>query len=422
MREHRQVDTSIIFGCVVMALLLLAGVLVTSPTKTSSAATVNSSTHTDPVMNAAAQASNTCEVDLEQFSYTSGCTAPNFEVTLTTSQALVRIDLAPRYEYRHVRFDIHYDSPPDGWTVNIGDSSSNDGYAGDSGTQDHDAELQIVNNAFTIYGSDYTPAEDTLDGTRQLLHIPDFLAESRDVVLQIGDGYIQWDNGTGEADTLEKPYLFALAGQVDPGGTRNYTLYAAFNRVVSGRSDRVGSGVTRVLITLATQPDITAPEPASAQADPTAEPGKKGMTWGYISTINRFEITRVGCYGRPRVDGTDDGPPCDPYVGDTLCTAELPILCLKSTGAPRPDYEVPNDDYFRNGWAGGYIRVTDPVLGTALTSLAEANRLCAALGEGYRMAEFHDGGGGWAWYAYGSVPDDIRFWTYINDQDGNCWN
>jgi hypothetical protein len=38
------------------------------------------------------------------------------------------------------------------------------------------------------------------------------------------------------------------------------------------------------------------------------------------------------------------------------------------------------------------------------------------------MAEHHDGGGGWSWYAYGHVRTDTRYWVYINDTSGNCWN
>jgi pimeloyl-ACP methyl ester carboxylesterase len=38
------------------------------------------------------------------------------------------------------------------------------------------------------------------------------------------------------------------------------------------------------------------------------------------------------------------------------------------------------------------------------------------------MAEFHDGGGGWGWYAQGSVSTTGRFWVAINDQPANPWN
>jgi hypothetical protein len=101
-------------------------------------------------------------------------------------------------------------------------------------------------------------------------------------------------------------------------------------------------------------------------------------------------------------------------------------------------------EYYQ-GWAGGRIALTPPTMGTELRSLAAADALCeAALGDGYRMAEFHDGkyvegmgadsfhdedwpragelsSGGWAFHAYGNIPEGTRFWVRINDQPANCW-
>ncbi len=84
------------------------------------------------------------------------------------------------------------------------------------------------------------------------------------------------------------------------------------------------------------------------------------------------------------------------------------------------------------------------ILGIELSSYETANEICSSeLGEGYRMAEFHDGRyvigmgldmyygatwpsstsrGGWAFYAYGDELPETRFWLYINDQMANCWN
>lgn len=103
------------------------------------------------------------------------------------------------------------------------------------------------------------------------LHIPDWLAESRHVALEIGDGYIHWDNGRGQENTLEGPYVFALAGQPDRAGSSNYTIHAAFNRVIAG-SSRTGSGAARVQITLSTRPGIPVPEPIATPASASGNP------------------------------------------------------------------------------------------------------------------------------------------------------
>jgi hypothetical protein len=159
----------------------------------------------------------------------------------------------------------------------------------------------------------------------------------------------------------------------------------------------------------------------------------------------------VACSGKPQIEADGKNQGCDPRKGDTSCSVALPILCIKPGESPRPDYEMTGQphampaEYYR-GWTGGMIGLTEPIQGRKIESLEGANALCAmALGQGYRMAEFHDGkyikgmgseryygetwppanslsSGGWAWYAYGNINGDSRFWVFINDQRGNCWN
>jgi hypothetical protein len=108
------------------------------------------------------------------------------------------------------------------------------------------------------------------------------------------------------------------------------------------------------------------------------------------------------------------------YAGDTPVDALLPVLCLYQDGRPvPPDLTVD----FNNGWAAGEVRLTPPVAGAALDSQATADALCASqFGTGFRMAEFHDGQGGWHWWANGRVAENTRFWVAINDQPANPWN
>lgn len=190
---------------------------------------------------------------------------------------------------------------------------------------------------------------------------------------------------------------------------------------------------------------------ASLAAIAAAAPGeRKGMSWAKEGHNPVLGIDAVGCHG--------GGQSCEPRVGDTACGTALPVLCLKLDGSARPNYRIHRSggdlpDKFYRGWAGGHIATTAPVAGTALGSAAEADALCATtFGAGWRMAEFHDGRyvlgmgrdrhygsvqhwhspspwsnadsepGGWAFWAYGNVRDDTRFWVHINDQPGNCWN
>ena len=132
-----------------------------------------------------------------------------------------------------------------------------------------------------------------------------------------------------------------------------------------------------------------------------------GMTWKKHEHDDATGTDRVGCGD------------CDPYYGDTVCSTELPVLCLKVDGAPDPGV---GSDYY-DGWAAGHIAPTLPIRGDQLTSSADGDALCQThFGPGWAMAEFHDGGGGWNWNAYGDIDDATTYWVYIDDQaDGNCW-
>jgi hypothetical protein len=140
---------------------------------------------------------------------------------------------------------------------------------------------------------------------------------------------------------------------------------------------------------------------------PTAAQARNGMTWSKSSHQTTYSTDKVDCAG------------CNPYTGDISCTTALPILCFKSDGSPNPGLTID----FYNGWKGGHIYLTPPVLGTQLLSVANANSICQSyFGPGYEIAEFHHPGGAWSWSAYGRVATSSRFWVYINDQAANCWN
>ncbi len=145
--------------------------------------------------------------------------------------------------YDKVEFEITYDQDPGGtFSVNIGDSATNNGYGGDAGTQSNDAELQIgATGAISVYGNDYSSSSK--------LDINSFVSGPSTVNLTVEDEYLGWDNNNGVAGGLNLPFLYALDGQTDDEGSENYDIFAAFNRVISSNS-RLGSGVSGVTVTL----------------------------------------------------------------------------------------------------------------------------------------------------------------------------
>lgn len=140
----------------------------------------------------------------------------------------------------------------------------------------------------------------------------------------------------------------------------------------------------------------------------------KGMTWDrrFVNATNG--TVSVGC-----VTGTSG---CNPYQGDQLCSASLPVLCFKPSGFPLPA-SVISSTY--NRWSGGIVGTTAAVSASSFGgSLANADIKCVQeFGAGWRVAEFHDGWG-WNFQAYGNVGTSAnRFWVHINDQpNARCWN
>jgi hypothetical protein len=178
------------------------------------------------------------------------------------------------------KFIIEYDETPSGWTVNIGDSVSNNGYGGDAYNQSRDAEMQIVNGGMAVYGNDYNTPR---GGSLSQGNVPNFVTNGSRVELEVSNEKLAWDNKSGLQNSLTSPYLYALNGQPDDEGPVNSEIYAGFNRVISGPFDRIGSGASKVTILLN-------PIDYAISADTaTVTEGNSG------ETAIAFTVTRSGC-------------------------------------------------------------------------------------------------------------------------------
>ncbi|SHF28113.1 hypothetical protein [Streptoalloteichus hindustanus] len=152
---------------------------------------------------------------------------------------------------------------------------------------------------------------------------------------------------------------------------------------------------------------VVTPSGAVASGPSARRPGPcVGMTWTIREQRWTGDLVHVG-----------HDQHSDPYRGDTPCDTELPVLCLEKQNLPVPPGITPD---FHAGWSGGTVQITRPVSGWSLTSRGSADALCARqFGAGYRMAEFHDGGGGWSWWAAGNIN---RFWSSVHNQRSNPWD
>jgi len=214
------------------------------------------STFAFPLSKASANSSAvTCTINLVANTQNcGGISNITFVVPPTGGKTVVKLNMNPD-EYLHARFEVTYGSAPTGWTVNIGDSATNDGYGGDSGTQSRDAEMQVVNTSMAVYGSDHYSTPGGLYAS-----FSNVATTSYPLVLDVQTEYLKWGVYVGStvirspcSDTSLECALFALGYPSDQRweteGQVNDDLYAAFNRVING-DYRSGSGVSRVIITL----------------------------------------------------------------------------------------------------------------------------------------------------------------------------
>ncbi len=158
-------------------------------------------------------------------------------------------------------------------------------------------------------------------------------------------------------------------------------------------------------------------------ARPPAAPASAafGLSFALV-TEPAAPVAHLSCHGEPARLDRPHSKSCNPYRGDTSCRASLPIACFKATGASPPE-QLKQDFY--SGWVGGQLGATRAVVGTTLASEKAASAQCAAeLGAGWRMAEFHDGRGGWGLQGEraSGIRSGTRYWVRINDQPGNCWD
>lgn len=207
-------------------------------------------------------------------------------------------------------------------------------------------------------------------------------------------------------------------------------------------SKRVNDKTGRERAVAATNPNTkpTSNQPSAAVVATTNlaanNPDRFGLSFGHGSLPSTSTtIMYSACAGEPLDMGNPDKAQCNPYQGDSSCRTALPVLCILKDGSAPESAGLTKDPQteggavgsnFYAGWVGGSLGATAPVAGFVLGSLANANARCSTeLGAGWRMAEFHDAGGGWGLVGKrgpGLTSQQTRHWVHVNDQMANCWD
>jgi len=148
---------------------------------------------------------------------------------------------------RSVRIEVLYSGEPEGWTVDICDSHSCNGYGGDGGDTNWAAELEVLHDNFRVYSAqtDEVSVERIVDA--QALSLADskaeFVIEDQRATLTVGQVSLV-------ALTPNNEFLFDFNDRSTQYGPPNHDIYASFNGVLTGQADRNGKGARRVRISV----------------------------------------------------------------------------------------------------------------------------------------------------------------------------
>jgi hypothetical protein len=135
----------------------------------------------------------------------------------------------------------------------------------------------------------------------------------------------------------------------------------------------------------------------------------------YRSKFVAPDVSFLSCF----LDKTQ--APCNPFEGDQLCTARLPMACYKPGKRVPPGLDKAG---LGEGYSpGGEIRATPPVAASSFVTRADADKYCAAqFGAGWQILEYHVGAGG-AIASYSDIAPKSRLWVDVSDQRyANCWD
>lgn len=135
---------------------------------------------------------------------------------------------------------LDYVEDPTGFTLNLGDSATNNGHGGNAGTGESEAELQILGNVLTLFSRSYgSGLLDRVAGSKLQLENGSYKVCASDQTATFGQPHASAATPNGRA-------LYALPDPFDG----NSDLFIGLNRVISGPGTRIGTGLRRAYVTI----------------------------------------------------------------------------------------------------------------------------------------------------------------------------
>ncbi len=206
-------------------------------------------------------ADNPCSIDLLTGTASSACSQPPF-VQITTGPAdsngdgwwetVLHVNLGQEDEQcERVCVVLDYVEQPTGFTLDIGDSSTNNGQGGNNGTVENETELQILNQRLTLFSRSYGPG--LLDRVAEA----DLQLENGSYKVCVSDQHASFGQPLSSASTPNGQALFAFpdTGTASTPHDGNVDLFIGLNRVIHNlaglpSAGRIGTGLRRAYITV----------------------------------------------------------------------------------------------------------------------------------------------------------------------------
>ncbi|HEX2644942.1 MAG TPA: hypothetical protein VHU81_18230 [Thermoanaerobaculia bacterium] len=154
-------------------------------------------------------------------------------------EALIQINIPAGCTQANVV--VEYQGLPAGWTVNLGDSPTNDGFAGDAGSTPNNAELWILDERLAIANGSGNAAQIDNPVFQQ-----DVSLTNSSLKFAVKNQYVGWGQPYAFLQTPATKNLFAIPDTAAGGDGRK--LYLGLNQVITGRADRKGCGAKRAMV------------------------------------------------------------------------------------------------------------------------------------------------------------------------------
>lgn len=135
---------------------------------------------------------------------------------------------------------VEYEGLPSAWTVNLGDSPTNDGYAGDAGTTDNDAELWVLGEDLSLANGG------PLAQVNNPLAMQHLSLTNGSLKFVVKNQFVSWGQPYNVVQSPASKFLFAIPDTTVPAADQR-AIYLGLNRVIAG-TYRTGCGARRVLV------------------------------------------------------------------------------------------------------------------------------------------------------------------------------